>query len=175
MSTFEEMLTGGHPNSLGRTEEVVDIILKDKKKLEDLYQTYFSDDAVVRLRVSSSMKRICKTHPDWLVPYVDKFISEISKIDQASTQWTFAQLMMDLDSRLTGEQRKNVIAILKNNLQESDDWIVLNTTMEALAKQAKNNENLKTWLLPQLRNLAKDKRNSVNKRANKFLAGLVSK
>jgi hypothetical protein len=34
---FEEMLTGGHPNSLGRTIEVVDLVLANSVKLSDLY------------------------------------------------------------------------------------------------------------------------------------------
>jgi hypothetical protein len=35
--SFEEMLTGGHPNSLGRTIEVVDIVLSNPARLSDLY------------------------------------------------------------------------------------------------------------------------------------------
>ena len=35
--SFEVMLKGGHPNSLGRTVEVVDIVLANPDKLEDLY------------------------------------------------------------------------------------------------------------------------------------------
>lgn len=51
---FEEMLTGGHPNSLGRTVEVVDAVLADRARLARLYACYFSDDEVVRLRTSCS-------------------------------------------------------------------------------------------------------------------------
>ena len=76
-SNFEKLLTGGHPNSLGNTIEVVNTILKDKKRLKDLYNCYFSEDEVVRLRVSNAMKRICAEQEAWLVPYIDKFQSEI--------------------------------------------------------------------------------------------------
>lgn len=34
---FEEMLTGGHPNSLGRTVEVVELVLLSQARLTDLY------------------------------------------------------------------------------------------------------------------------------------------
>ena len=56
--SFESMLTGGHPNSLGRTEEVVDLVLAEQERLSDLYSCYFSADEIVRLRVSSAMKRV---------------------------------------------------------------------------------------------------------------------
>lgn len=55
---FEAVLTGGHPNSLGRTVEVVDVVLADRAKLAQLYACYFSEDEVVRLRFSSAMKRV---------------------------------------------------------------------------------------------------------------------
>jgi hypothetical protein len=38
--SFEEMLIGGHPNSLGRTIEVVDIVLANSTRLSDLYNSY---------------------------------------------------------------------------------------------------------------------------------------
>lgn len=47
--SFESILTGGHPNSLGRTIEVVDIILEKLEKLEELFNCYFSEDEIVRL------------------------------------------------------------------------------------------------------------------------------
>ena len=34
---FEQMLKGGHPNSLGRTLEVVKIIINDREKLSELF------------------------------------------------------------------------------------------------------------------------------------------
>jgi hypothetical protein len=40
--SFEEMLTGGHPNSLGRTIEVVDMVLANSTRLLDLYNCYFT-------------------------------------------------------------------------------------------------------------------------------------
>ena len=55
---FEDMLTGGHPNSLGRTIEVVDAVLAAPERFEELFNCYQSADEVVRLRVSNAMKRV---------------------------------------------------------------------------------------------------------------------
>ena len=38
---FEEMLAGGHPNSLGRTVEVVDAVLAKPSRLSELYAATF--------------------------------------------------------------------------------------------------------------------------------------
>ena len=109
---FEAVLTGGHPNSLGRTVEVVDAVLADRAKLAQLYACYFSDDEVVRLRVSSAMKRVTIEHPDWTIEFMDGLQSKVAAIDQPSTQWTLAllfDLTKDLQTvRLTHERRKSV-------------------------------------------------------------------
>lgn len=171
INEFETRLTGGHPNSLGNTIEVVNEILKDKHKLQDLYDCYASNDEVVRLRVSNAMKRICKEHPEWIAKYTDDFISKTSKINQASTKWTLSTLFMWLDSYMTDRQRKESIEIMKSNLHY-DDWIVQNTTSESLAHFAKQDEKLKQWLKPELEKLTKSKHKSVAGRAHKLLQGM---
>lgn len=166
---FEAMLTGGHPNSLGRTIEVVDLVLADKSRLEALYSCYFSSDEVVRLRVSNGLKRVCREHPEWLVPYVDRLIGDISKIDQASTKWTLAQLFGMLKTQMSPVQIQKATEIMKRNLRESDDWIVQNTTMQVLFDWSEGNQPLREWILPVLEKMLDSKHGSVAKRANKLL------
>jgi hypothetical protein len=175
MEPFEIMLTGGHPNSLGRTLEVVEIILADPDQLGQLYQCYFSSDEVVRLRTSNAFKRIWREHPDWLVPYFDRFLAEISQITQPSTRWTVAQMFYELDSLLTPDQRRAAIAVVQRSLTESDDWIVLNNALEALAAWAKNDPALKAWLEPHAARLAGDARKSVAGRAARVIRALYQR
>ena len=164
------MLTVGHHNSLGRTVEVVDIVLSDTNKLNELYRCYFSTNEVVRLRTSNALKRISKKHPEWLIPYIDKFLNEISTIPQPSAQWTLADLFLSLSQHMSDEQQAEAKSILKHNLESSNDWIVLNNTMQTLAECARNDSELKQWLIPQLNRLSKDSRKSVAGRAKKLKA-----
>ncbi len=169
MSNFEQLLTGGHPNSLGNTQEVVDQVLADRQKLEELYQCYFSHDEVVRLRTSSAMKRICKEHPKWLVPYLDKLLAVISQIDQASTQWTLAILFNGLAPEMSESQWHTAKEHLKHNLAHHQDWIVLNTTMDTLGQWAKEDRQLRNWMFPHLQRLKQDDRKSVARKAEKTM------
>ena len=174
VSDFEQILSGGHPNSLGRTIEVVDIVLSDRSQLERLYQCYFSQDEVVRLRTSNAMKRICQEQEQWLVPYLDRFLKEISQIKQASAQWTLAQLFARLDNEFTENQWKLAKEVLKHNLEGYSDWIVLTTTMDTLGKWSVQDKLLAQWLEPRLAALSSDKRKSVSGRAKKILEKLYS-
>lgn len=71
---------------------------------------------VVRLRTSNALKRISREKPAWLVPLVDGFLTEIAELDQASAQWTLADLFQILTSRMTPAQRQQAEAVLKRNL-----------------------------------------------------------
>ena len=166
---FELMLTGGHPNSLGRTIEVVDIVLADQSRFEELYLCYQSEDEVVRLRTSNAMKRIAKEQQEWLVPYLDRFLTEITALDQASAQWTLAQLFLTLRQHMSETQFEQAQRHLQKNLAEHNEWIVLNQTMATLGEWSRKDEALREWLRPHLERLEKDSRNSIAKRAHKLL------
>jgi hypothetical protein len=168
--SFEVMLTGGHHNSLGRTIEVVELVLADRARLEDLYQCYFSADEVVRLRVSNAMKRVTIAHPDWVVDFLDRLQDEVAAIDQASTQWTLA-LIFDLTrSLMSDEQRTRAVEIMQHNLATHGDWIVLNNSMKVLGSWAVEDDELRRWLEPHARRLADDPRKSVASNALKLLS-----
>ncbi len=169
---FEEMLTGGHPNSLGNTIEVVDMVLADQTRLQDLYNCYFSTDEVVRLRTSNAMKRVCKENSEWLVPFIDGLQSEIAAIDQASTQWTLADLFDMLKKYLNDAQRTRAIEIMQHNLATHNDWIVLNKSMQVLFDWSKKDADLAVWIVPHLERLSEDPRKSVAGRSKKLLAKL---
>jgi len=173
MIPFEERLKGGHPNSLGNTVIIVEEVLADPELFDSLFQCYFSDDEVVRLRVSNAMKRICSQNKLLLVPYINKFLNEIALIDQASTQWTLAQLFLTLQKEMNELEKAKALVIMKNNLTNHMDWIVLNQTMKTLGLWSKKDAALKDWLIPHLLRLQKDTRNSVTKSATKWLSVLL--
>ena len=174
MENFEQALTGGHPNSLGNTEAVVEAVLAEPQRLEELYGCYFAPDPVVRLRVSNAMKRIEKADHALLLPYLDRFLEEVSTLDQASAQWTLAQLFLAYQRDLTPTQRQRATELLKRNLATVDDWIVVNMTLNTLAAWAKTDDVLREWLIPHLQRLEHDARKSVRGRAEKFLKQLTA-
>ncbi len=166
---FEKMLTGGHPNSLGRTIEVVDIVLADDSRMEELFLCYRSADEVVRLRVSNAMRRVQAERPDLVLPYIDRLIDEIGALDQASAQWTLPKLFEGATEGMTADQHARAEALVKRNLAKHEDWIVLNNSIEYLAARAKADKALLAWLLPHLERLSGDARKSVAGRAKKWL------
>jgi HEAT repeat protein len=167
---FAQMLMGGHPNSLGRTEEVVGIVLAHPARLEELFATIADPDEVVRMRVGDALEKVCREQPGWFVAHVDRLCGDLGQIEQPSVQWHVAQMLHHLRSGLSADEAQRATELLQRNLTRSRDWIVLNVTMDVLTKWARRDPALAGWLAPQLHRLRQDERKSVAKRASKRLA-----
>ena len=125
----------------------------------------------MRLRVSSAVKRVAQQQPEWVAAHLDELLGWIAEIDQASTKWTLSTLFVLLDAHMTPHQRDQAIVIMKSNLHY-DDWIVQNTTAEALASFARDRPELARWLAPELQTLTTSRHKSVARRAQKLLTSL---
>lgn len=167
--SLEQMLTGGHPNSLGRTIEVVGLVLGNPSLMGELFDSYGSEDEVVRLRVSNAMRRVQAERLDLILPFVDRLIEEIGTLDQASAHWTLPKLFEAAAAEMTDRQRADARALVQRNLAEHHDWIVLNNSIDYLTPLAREDAELREWLRPHLKRLSADARKSVAKRANKAL------
>ena len=166
------MLAEGKPNSLGRTEEVVDEVVADRRKLRSLYACYRSDDEWVRLRVSSSLKRVFRDKPEWFSAWADRIIDEVAAIDQPSAQWTAAQVLEEHAAALDEAQTARAKRVVQGLLSSRDDCIVINCAMSALGSWADHDARLRKRLVPQLRTFSEDRRKSIAGRARKLLARL---
>ena len=176
---YAQRLSGGKPNSLGDTVAVVADVLAHPEAFDELFACYFADDALVRLRVSNCLKRVAAERPALLEPYLDRLLDEVAYIPQASTQWTLAQLLLTYTDRLSPAQLARAKGLLRRPLDGSpepaawhDDWIVVNMTLNTLQAWARDDAELRAWLVPHLRRLAEDPRKSVRGRATKFLGVL---
>lgn len=170
--SFAEMLTvGGKTNSLGRAGEVIDTVLHDAFRLEELYQCLFDEDAWVRMRAADSLEKICRLHPDWFVGFIDRFLNEFSVNTQPSIQWHLAQIYGEVE--LTASQRKAAIAWLTELLSSTDvDWIVASNAMETLVHFAKKGWVSRGQVVQVLATQQDHPSKAVTKRAARLLAEL---
>ena len=172
VSVFEDALTGGHHNSLGNTVAVAEQVNADRSLLPELINTYASEDEVVRLRVSSALKRVAWEHPDWIHAEIDSIIEWVERLQQPSAQWSVGQMLLAIGPQLSTAERDRAVALMKSHIEGSSDWIVLNHTMETLAQWAMEDPELEAWLVPHLSIFATDSRKSIAKRAQRLLGKL---
>ena len=163
------MLSGGHPNSLGRTEEAVELVLEEEAAMDDLLDCYRSDDAVVRLRVSSALKRVTKARPQWTLARTERLLGEVAALDQPSARWTLAQLFDLVWDGLDDAARRGAVDFMRRNLRQETDWIVLATTMKVLARRDPEPATLAPLVAPH----RADPRRSVAGAARKALEAIA--
>lgn len=171
--SFAKMLTtGGHANSLGKVPEVIEIVLHNPSHIEELYQCLFNDDAWVRMRAADALEKICREHPDWLVPYIDRLASDFADTTQPSIQWHMAQIYKQVP--LADKQKQHAVQWLKKLISTKDvDWIVAANTMETLAQFVKDGSFPADQLLPLLTIQEHHKSSAVVRRAAKIRAALA--
>ena len=173
VSIYEGLLSGGHPNSLGNTVEVVAAVGDNPDLLAELIATYASEDPVVRLRVSSALKRVAAEHPGMVHDALGSIMAWVKDIDQPSAWWSLSQLFHALKELLTASERTDALELMKSVLTSHDDWIVINQTMGTLGEWARTDESLRHWLLPVLEGFTHEPRVSIAKRAQRYLTQLA--
>lgn len=171
--TVEALLTGGDPRSLRNADIVIDAASRQPERLAELVQCVCSDDEIVRMRASDALEKVCRAQPGLVQRFVPRLLTEMSRIDQASVQWHLAQILTEV--QLGEGERAEAITILEHNLDISDDWIVTNLTLQALATFARTSPAVRTRLVARLHRYQHSPYKSVASRARKLLAELDTK
>lgn len=172
---FEEVFTiGGKSNSLGKTGEVIEQVLSDKSLLPELYSCMFNSDPWVRMRAADAFEKICRAHPEWITPYIEKLQSDLSgPHEQPSIKWHLAQIYEQVP--LTDQQKEHALNWLTTQLSSTKtDWIVVANCMKTLLYFAKNGDYDASKLLEFLRLQTHHHSKSVVKKANKYIDELAS-
>lgn len=166
---FTDMLAvGGKANSLGRVNDVIENVLEDQGRLEELYGCLFNEDAWVRMRAADALEKVCRQHPAWLLSYIDRFFEDLSTSTQPSIQWHLAQIYRQV--ALTDSQKRVVVRWLAQLLSSKDvDWIVGANAMDTLGQFTKEGAFAVADFAPLLKIQQHHKSNAVVKRANKWL------
>jgi hypothetical protein len=171
---FAQLLTvGGKSNSLGEVNLVIAAVLDDRSRLDELYGCLFDTDAWVRMRAADAVEKVCRQHPDWLLPYVARFPDELASSTQPSIRWHLAQIYRQVE--LTSEQRAFATRWLERLLSDREvDWIVAANAMATLAHFTREGHFPAAEMIRLLRLQKQHKSPAVVKRADKLLAEFVS-
>jgi hypothetical protein len=174
MEKFAEILAvGGKTNSLGRSAEVLEAVLADPGLLADLYGCLFADDAWVRMRAADCLEKVCREHPEWVGPFIDRIFDDLSASAQPSIQWHLAQIFAEVT--LTESQKARAIDWLKKTLAASKvDWIVSVNAMKTLLSFYRSGAVSTSEITPLFEQQQQHSSNTVRKKASQFLGELAN-
>ncbi|MDO8827842.1 hypothetical protein [Methylophaga sp.] len=150
MQAILKMLEGGDRRSIGRSNEVVALVL-DKPKLFDVLISGMSlFDPRVCMRCADAVEKVTVLHAEYLRPYKHTLIEELSRIEQKEVRWHVAAMLARLP--LTENEQQRVIDLLLSYTNDRSS-IVKTLSMQALAELAERDESLRPQVLRHIEEL----------------------
>lgn len=167
-----QLAVGGKTNSLGLAEHVVQAVLQDKSRLDELYNCLFESDPWLRMRAADALEKVCRVHPEWFESYADRLLGEMGASPQASLQWHVAQMLGEIT--LTPAQQKQAVGWLEARLNDANvDWIVAANSMTTLVQLTRAGYVPKAEAAALIKKQEGHRSTAVRRRAAKLLAELV--
>jgi hypothetical protein len=164
-----QKLRGGDRRSIGRSNEVVTLVLKDPKLITELLIGIQHDDPLIRMRSADVLEKVTGRHPEWLQPHKRLLLNEIAAIDQQEVRWHVAQMMPRL--QMTSRDRDKAVRILERYCEDKSR-IVKTFSMQALADIASKDPNLVPRVVDLIKELTRTGSAAVANRGRKLLVEL---
>ena len=164
-----DMLRGGDHRSIGRADEVVDIVLSSPERFDEVFNGILSDDSLIRMRCADAAEKIARERPDLLAPFKGKLIGEVALIDQQEVQWHLAQMMTYLE--YTDEETATVVRILRG-LLSSKSRIVVVSSLDTLTELATRDASLRESVIEDIEKAMENGAPSVKSRGKRLLGRL---
>ena len=159
------LLQGGDRRSIGKVDDVIKLIKKSPSLFSDLFEGFYSDSSIVRMRTADAVEKISRVHPEYLSPYRKQLINEISDSTQKEVRWHLAQIFPRL--KATGKEKEKIIKILFHYLDDNSK-IVQTCSIQALSDLALHDAKLRKKVIPLLKKLSLEGSPAVKNRAGKL-------
>lgn len=169
MTQILDMLKGGDLRSIGRSEEVVRIVLENPAKFGEVILGMVHEDGIVRMRSSDAVEKITIKRPELLEPYKEFIMTRAAIVDQKEVRWHVAQILPRLD--LSNDDVQVAVGILKGYLDD-DSRIVRAFTMEALVGFVEKDPDLEAWVITLIEKLVEEGSPAMRSRGKKLLSWL---
>ena len=167
MSKIIQKLTGGDLRSIGKAEEVVEDILRNPSLFTEVFDGMLHEDPRVRMRSADALEKVTKIHPEFLQPFKNRLINEISEIQQQEVRWHVAQMFSYLV--LTKSDMKNIITILFSYIDSSNSNIVKVFSLQTLADIAMKDPSFKPKVIEKLKQMVNSGSPAIVNRCNKLI------
>jgi hypothetical protein len=171
MGDILNKLKGDDRRSIGKSNEVVNDVLKDPNLFDTLFYGMLHKDPVVRMRSADAVEKVTFKHPEYLNSYKIVLIEQVAAFDQQEIRWHFAQLIPRIE--LDHEEQKRVLQILIAYLKDKSK-IVQTFAMQALADLAMKNPDHKSWVVKLIEDQIVSGSAAVKNRGQKLLKLLQS-
>jgi len=159
-------LGGGDRRSIGRSNEVAELVFKRPVLFAQLIHGMCAADPLVRMRAADAAEKVSRKQPDLLRSFKGQLVRLLEEAQEQELRWHLAQMVPRLP--LTSKERSRAATLLRSYLQDTSS-IVKTCAMQALADLATRDESLRRETRALLRDAARNGTAAMKARARKLL------
>ncbi len=163
------MLQGGDRRSIGKSNEVVVMVLKEPELFDALFSGMLTDDPVIRMRSADAAEKVTAIHPEYLEPYKKALLKSLAKVEQAEVRWHVVPMLARLP--LSKSEQTDVINVLTGYMNDRSS-IVKTFAMQALYDLAERYEAWRPIALLHIKELVAIGTPAMKARGKKLLSKL---
>jgi hypothetical protein len=114
--SLRAMLSGGDRRSIGRANEVVDLVLAQPERIGELVELLWDSNEVVRMRAADALEKISRERIDMLQAYKGELLGLMAETSQQELRWHLAAIIPRL--ALTADDSRRAAKILERYLED---------------------------------------------------------
>jgi hypothetical protein len=150
--TIRSILAGGDRRSIGRANEVVDLVKLQPKKFGALLGCLWDPNSLVRMRAADAAEKISRGQAVLLQRYKAPLLELLAETTQPEMRWHLAVMVPRL--KLTRAECRSVAEALQRYLEDRSS-IVKTFAMQGLSDLTRQNASLRPIVLDLLRSLTR--------------------
>jgi hypothetical protein len=169
---LQQMLAGGDRRSLGRSGEVVELVLGDPARTGELVELLWDGDPVVRMRAADALEKASRPDggrvgwPSCLERYRGELLGLMEETRQAEVRWHLALMISRLG--LSRTEKRRAWTILER-YGEDRSSIVKTCVMQGMWELGREDAELRAMAVERIRELSRSGTAAMRARGRKLL------
>ncbi len=163
---YKQALSGGTRTSVGDADRIIQELVESPANLDEIYQLFLDEDAVVAMRASYVAMRVAEHKPQTVAPFAELLFANLEKYTQQEVRWHVPQLLVHLD--LEPVERKRAYDVIMLWAETDKSKIVGYYGFQAAAEFAKQDSALLEDFIPRIRQANKTGAKSIQNRCKKI-------
>ena len=168
-SRFAVLLAGGDRRSIGRANEVAEIVHKRPKRFRELVACLWNEDPIVRMRAADAAEKASALRPALLAPFKAEMLGLLAETTQQEIRWHLAQMIPRL--KLDDAERRRASTAFNSFLSDRGS-LVRTAAMQGLADLAGTDARHRSQVADLIENLMRTGTPAMRARGRQLLRQL---
>jgi hypothetical protein len=165
-TSFSRVLQGGDRRSIGNSNQIAALILKNPRRFSELIECLWSDDPIVRMRAADAAEKASLKKPELLAPFKAELLGLAEEAVQAELRWHLAVMLPRLPLSRTDCKRARFI--LHKYLSDRSS-IVKTCALQGLAELARGDAAIEAEMIDLLETVCRTGTPAMKARSRNLL------